>query len=251
MGPGQFVTQCVDESGRPGRTPACCGGSTGRSPCRTPPGGARRALPGPACRSRPAPCPACSSSTMTRPTSQYASTMAVLTACQARSRAAVRISRTCGKANRSLGSVPWLAGLGPARDRLGRRLLGWVAFLCHAVGIARSRVGGEMTESRIVASCRSLLLLTLRCSGSARLLPSWLIRSAGASHSREPEHGLITAQAGHEPFLEQTAGSLVAEGSPSLIVRQSISGRETVLLVLAASSGKPAASVSRLKKTSG
>jgi len=39
------------------------------------------------------PFPACSSSTMTRPTSQYASTMAVLTACQTRPRASMKIAR--------------------------------------------------------------------------------------------------------------------------------------------------------------
>ena len=36
-----------------------------------------------------------------------------------------------------------LAGLGTARRRLGRRLLGWVAFLCHAVGITQDGLGGE------------------------------------------------------------------------------------------------------------
>ena len=70
MGPGQFVTQCVTNSGRPGRTPACGGGwtrSIALAELRLEPLGEPfedpLAVVGPL-------LPACSSSTMTRPTSQ-------------------------------------------------------------------------------------------------------------------------------------------------------------------------------------
>ncbi len=45
------------ESGNSERMPACCGGSTGRNPWRTPPRDAEQALPEAVCHSRPVPFP--------------------------------------------------------------------------------------------------------------------------------------------------------------------------------------------------